>query len=579
MSEAKVVITAQDNASTVIDNVTRRLGLFSKAGIGIGLTMAVANKAIDLVGQAFQDYISNIKEGIDKSREFDLNMARLANTVNSITITALDDMKASLKDLSVAFGFDLNTLATNMRIFTRTGYTTAEALSLMQEASLLATATGDDLDVTMSTIGRTLQIFNLDAEDSVYVIKRLADLYGSTGMTIDEVNRLLGTNASEIRNAGASFKDVTNILYNLGTTGSNTKDVMQQLKDILDTFPGATTPEMPTGAGLQDQLGRITATKSFTDAQLKALSGISQMDLGTGWDKLLSQFSTQKITDAKKYFDMLNTDGIGTLEDFNTETGMATLKSFNFDFALIGLDSTVVQLIRSMYMYNDLVTKIEESTAASALKDQENAIISMTERMNLLNTSNITYLDEISDLTAQQNYVSMTRSVTLEILTQSDAIDRLRHISDMYNLEMMGHNLEILKIQYGAGRRGLSRGQQRQIDIIERENLGLRIKEIEQQHAIGSIQVNNLYGLNQELTQIQRGYDTYNYANQLQQLKDFLKEKKRLIKENAAEIARIESKLGLGTTGVTIPDWKWNESVGSQLAREASQRRGIYKRR
>lgn len=579
MGKASIEITAQDNASAVINNVAGRLGILNKAGLAMGVSFALINKGLDLVQQGFSDYVNNIKEGIDRSREFDLTMVRLSNTIDDFNGSSLNNLKSSLKDLSVTFGVDINTLANDMRMFTRDGYSVSESLDLMSKSNLLATATGDDLATTEDSISRIMKVFNLDATDSTYIIKKLGDLYGNTGWTIDEVNRLIGSNATEIKDAGVSFKTVSDILYDLEENGSNARDAMQGLKDALKDFKGVTGMELPTGAGLPEQLQKITGTRSFTETQLKALSGISQMELGSGWDQLTSQFSLQKITDAKKYFNLLNEDGINSLKSFNTEAGMAALKSENMDFSLIGVDKTVVQLIRSMFEYNDLVKQLDESTAASALKDQANALKEMTANLSKYNTENIGYLDEISDSTAQMNYLTGTRAITQEIQVQTDAIDKLKHVSDQYSLTAMGNNLEIMKIQYGAGSRGLTRGQQKQIDIIEKENLGLRIKEQEQQMAIGNIQVNGLYDMNKEMEQITRQHNTYMYNNELSDLKLFLDQKKELVRQNCVDIARIQNTIspGIGTVGVGgIPSWKWGsaDAFAQAQARSMSQQIG-----
>ena len=83
MAEAKIRLTAEDRASSVINHVQQRMGLLNKQGISMGITFAAINIGMQAVSTAIQKVGQFVSESIEKFRSFERAMAEV-NTMLTV---------------------------------------------------------------------------------------------------------------------------------------------------------------------------------------------------------------------------------------------------------------------------------------------------------------------------------------------------------------------------------------------------------------------------------------------------------------------------------------------------------------
>lgn len=564
MGEVSIDLKAKDQMSGVLDHVTQRLGIFSKAGIGMGIAFAGINIAVGALQQAFSAVVQYIQDGVEANRRFEMSLARLSVSTTDFDVS-MGSLKGTLKNFSVMFAEDLNTLADGLRTFIEEGFTASESVNLLWHAERLAIASGNDLASTQEVLHRAFKMFNLGASDAYDVTKKLNGIMSITGMTLGEIDIVLGRVAIAAQKSGISFSDLINLMYTLHETGTSNRMLASELTQQLEDLSKVTIQPMPdsTATSIDTKFKKIAGTVQFTVDQMKQLATISQMDLTGGLD-LGAMFSKQRIDEAQGYFNTLNTKGITTLKQFNEEAGRMALNKLNPDFGIMGVDVKLLQLLRTFYQYNDMLAANtqETDTAASRLKAWCAGLVVIKNEVDrlkgVLAENNVILAQaqqELGDLTTQRSYTVAMRTATLAVEAQQDAIQKLQRISDAYSLSQMKNSLEILKIQYSAmgERHGLSREQKNQLAALEKLNAGLQIQEQENQIAIGDIQQNGMQTAQDNLDAIRREHNAVMYAMEIRDLDANIKAKNLLIESTLATIATTND-------AITIQMDKWRDN-------------------
>ena len=543
MTEARVVLTAEDNASRVIDHVTKRLGIFNKEGIAMGVSFALVNKAIQLAEQGFRMLTDAIMDGIHSSMDLEYNLVQLSNTTKNFDVS-IKTLKDDLSKLSSTYGVDINVLASNMRMFTREGYSVSASVRMVGEAEKYAKANGEDLTSVIDAMNSAMEVFDMDADDSAYILKEFNAITTKTNMSIQQISDIFGRAAPNIRESGYSLKEIIDIIYTLEQQGDKPRAMLAEINDVLKNI-GERKIEILSEddvTNIDEKFKKVEKTATFY------------------WDKIAQ--------DAGAIWRAFGED-LGAIGNwFTTPLNAGSIPQ---------KPQEPPAIVPQADWMDEYIRKQEALTAAITLNKQN--IADYTLELAKLN-------QEQSRDKTQYYFTIAMHDATLAVKEQEDAIERLRRISNAYGLEQQRNNLEIMKIQYAAGPRGVRRSQQRQIDIIERENMLLRIKEGEQQIAISTIQQTGLQTAQDALDAIRRTHDQVIYQQELEDLSKhiddvhtlWLSMYEQLAKEKAALLNNYNSISGGATSSGSaggIPNWKW-ETASSQVARDTSRRRGVF---
>jgi len=515
-----VVLEAIDKASAPLKQITGGFNILTKQGLLAGASFAIVNKGLELVMDALNGFVEYLQKGIEMNRQFELEMVRLTNSFTSFANMGVDSLKDSVKSFSVMFATDINTVIQGLRDFTSEGYSASESISMLFKAQQLASATGENLGDVTNTITTALGVFGLSSKSTGNITEWLNKIMGITGMTAADINRILGGAADAINDTGISYAEMGDILVDLDEKEYSTKTMLTEIKTLLDDYPSSIDAVVGSFAeltgGVEDvgtKFEKITGTTQFTADMRKQLASISQMDLAGGMD-VDKIFGEQRVKEAREYFNLINKDGITTLEQFNSEMGQTALKSKNPDFGWIGLDSQLVQLIRSMYAYNDAIEEQNRLTDEAKIEEQNTRVATLTQNLVDLDNSMIANISNIDQWNAEINkakdihllnedvrYMSMglkdasyamkihnseTRNLVDSIRNYRDEIEELNRANQMLTIQENKNNIESMKIQLNAmDHRGrMTRNEKNKLKDIERANLELRINLAENQNEI-----------------------------------------------------------------------------------------------
>ena len=468
MGDVKIRLSAEDHASKTIQHVQKQLGIFNKEGLAMGISFAVVNKAIDLAQRGFQLLSNEIMSGIQRSVEFQLNIVRIINTVKEMDVS-VKELRADLKEMSMGYGVDVNVLATELKNFTREGYSASESLRLVSEAEAFAKANGIDLHSTIGAMNTAMEVFNLDADDSGYILKKLNDIYNSTGMSIEDIDNALGRSALNIHKSGLSLNDIVNILYTLKELGTKPKSMTSGLTDYLETMSGLDIKILP-----EDQVKSID----------EELSNVEETT-SSHWDTMV-QGVKDKFATAGEYIGWWFTTFLPAMTGHLPTPEPKKEPVFKED--LFG------DLKREA---DELNTKLNSTN--DEIKTHSTNIMKWSTQINKLTTihtlnNDLRYmsygLQDASYATKIQN--ESTRELVNSLRIQQQEVDELNRINSQYSISSRTNDIEIMKIQYAAmGRRhGITRAEERRIHALERLNLGYQISVSENQNKIDEINLN-----------------------------------------------------------------------------------------
>ena len=236
MTEVNVDLKAKDQMSSVLDHVTQRLGVFSKAGLGMGIAFAGINIAVQGVQQAVGSVIQFIGDGINQFRAFEVEMQKVQNALKGLDKTMGGDIKKTIENFAVSFGLSVHDLAAGETTILKKGFDAADSLKILQSASVLAVATFSDLSETVDAVASSLEAFNMRGKDSAYVAAILADISQRTSIGMEEISNVMERIAPVMQEAGVSIEEFAAIVGKLGEKGMPARMVMSQLMSIIQNL-------------------------------------------------------------------------------------------------------------------------------------------------------------------------------------------------------------------------------------------------------------------------------------------------------------------------------------------------------
>lgn len=509
MTEVSMDIKANDRASSVLNHITKQLGLFNKQGLAMGIGFSLITKGIDVATQAIGQIIDYIQEGVRMNREFEMSMVRLGNSMREFDKTSLSSLKASLLNFSIVFAEDINILTSGMRDFIREGYNAAEALKMLYQSERLAIVAGDELATANQAVITSLEVFDLEVESVSYVAEQLNAIFSTTGLSLGELNNILGMNADKIHDVNINFSDLVNILIALDNEGFKSRKMISELNDILGDYQ-KTQEYIAKGKGfekqadsiksIEDKFKNLSSTTQFTAKQIEELNKAAQMRQTGGID-IGGMFDKRAMDEARRVKEIGITAAYGNdvwlHSIIKLATGMDTqmhktmylvsaLEEYDKqqkemkDAAVLGYFQRLAEDIDTasdgMAKAKASMGKLQEEL--SSLAKQKDVLtqthnISTNLRYMELGLRDVSYASKIQDDAARNLVVSLNR--------QQKSIDELSDANQRLNLMMGKNSLEQMKIEYSASmhRGRMTREEKRKMKEIEQANMQLRISTTE----------------------------------------------------------------------------------------------------
>ena len=252
-----------------------------------------------------------------------------------------------------------------------------------------------------------------------------------------------------------------------------------------------------------------------------------------------------------------NISGAKKPELVDTQAVMDAISQFETLNNYISDQSTLLlELTQRQSLYNDELTQLK------AQRDSFMAIHEYTETLHYIPMAleDATYTTRIYNATINGTYYN-TQALVDSIRIQRNEILRLQDVNEKYNLSSQKNSLEIMKIQYAAmgQRHGLTRGQKTQLKELEKADMDLRIKTMENQIIIDEIKTGGLTAEERRLDDIKMAYNEYIYTTMNTYQKD-LDAMNLNIKGKELLLSEYETAIGIVNANITTAQTEfWTE--------------------
>jgi hypothetical protein len=582
-----VVVKATDHASNVLDRLVSKFGITTSQGLAMGATFAVVTKSMDYLMQGFQKAVDYIKEGIEANRQYELSLTKLQMSLVDFD-TPIKQVEQLLRGFSIYFATDLGIITEGLRTFIREGYNVSDSLQFLNRTLMLYNTTNDNFEDVQRAVISTMEVFDYDASNMGYVIQKINEVIGTTGMSISDFDRILSRSTDAIRNNVIGFDDLVNILYTLDQQGYGTLGMIRKIQEILENPTQFKIEVLPENLvpDVKSKFDAISGTTKFTADRILQLNKIKQMMISEPFD-FTATIDEYKWNQALDIFDQLKKKGIETWDDLQKAGDITVATDWAFDMAtgtsvvtskVKDLNSATLDLIKTFVYNNQIADETFGETAAGKISRLEGILDKLQNQLSNYNTALKNSQENFNKLTSQRTemttlhplqndlrYISMglqdatysskifndaTRELVDSIREQHEEIDSLNRVNQIYNMEQNKNTLEIMRIEYDAmGHRGrMTRDQKQTIEELERANMGLRISTAENQLQIDQATM-NLDPLEKRLDQTKLWYDeeifiiqdTYN--KELTALNDKITAEQKLLNDNYEKIKDINAKI------------------------------------
>jgi len=320
MSEIKVVLSAEDHVTNVINSVAKQLGVLSTQGVAMGIGMKLASTAIDgLTGI--------IGGSIEKYKEWETSVMMVNNTLKDQDQILLPNIIDKIKKLSGATGESATVLMQSYETLYKGGKTALGSLEMLTAAERLHITTGAELADTTSLMNTASKIWNLNTSDSMTIAAKLNTFLDNTNYTASSLTESMRTLGVTFQEVGVNIEQYLAMLMTGDTEGASAMNTNRGLTTALDNLlkPSAAANDLLREHGLiLDPL--IIKSQGFTGVINEinsALGGnIGEMTTVFGSAKAATTIMAMSGDDLNSFAKNLNLLGNST-EDFNKDYGTA----------------------------------------------------------------------------------------------------------------------------------------------------------------------------------------------------------------------------------------------------------------
>lgn len=250
MGEAKVRITAEDNASKIIDQVSKKMGVFNKEGIGMGIAFAAVNIAVNTAMNAVQSLGGYIMDSISKYRAWETQMVQINNLLSEQEKDLFPRIKANLEGLSLVYGQSAETLANGFIVLKKEGYGASESIKLLTASTRLAIATHSDLESTVKAVSDVMDTYGLSVSETNYITGLMYEVNRRTSLSLEEFGNIVERIAPLTEQYGVSIEELSGMLVVLSEKGQPARTMLSGLQGIIENITKPTDEQKKMMYGL-----------------------------------------------------------------------------------------------------------------------------------------------------------------------------------------------------------------------------------------------------------------------------------------------------------------------------------------
>jgi len=177
--------------------------------------------------------------------EVDTAVRRISGALPEVT-TRFDEVKGSVRDLSLEFGVGQPQIAAYMKVVAEGGVDSVDGMVAMTRAALVAAEAVGDLGRTeplIQALDSTLDVFGLSATDSEAILAKLLVTAQGKG-TIEDLTGGFGRLAIKLREAKVDFITAADATATLIARGASARTAVAELGEILEKKGAAGLKEL-----------------------------------------------------------------------------------------------------------------------------------------------------------------------------------------------------------------------------------------------------------------------------------------------------------------------------------------------
>lgn len=236
MGEIGFDIRARDKASAVLGHVSKKLGLFNKQGIGMGIAFAGATMALGAVTGAISGLFSYLGEATAKARDFSKSIAEVNTMLNETTNKYLPDMREAILDLSEASGKSATDLSRGMYQILSASIDAGKAIEFLGTATKASIAGLTEVETSVDALTTIINAYGMSAEEATRVSDIMFTAVVRGKLTFEEMAGSLGYIVPIASQANIAFEEVAAAVATLTRQGIRSRKAMTGLRSLFATL-------------------------------------------------------------------------------------------------------------------------------------------------------------------------------------------------------------------------------------------------------------------------------------------------------------------------------------------------------
>lgn len=247
-----VEIRANDRASTTINHISRRLGVFNKQGLAMGIAFAGITMGIQAAMGALQSLKQYINESTQSFYAFEKSMAEAATMLDTMEKDLIPGMSEEITGLSIAFGQSAIDLSRGLYQALSAGVDAGKAMKFMKSATELASAGLASVETTVDALTTVLNAYGMSVENVNYVSDIMMKTVELGKLRLEDLAGTLGYVAPVAAQAGVAFTEITAAMATLTKQGINAHMAARSLRQTIVNLisPSAEAKEAMMGLSL-----------------------------------------------------------------------------------------------------------------------------------------------------------------------------------------------------------------------------------------------------------------------------------------------------------------------------------------
>ncbi|MCK5018098.1 MAG: phage tail tape measure protein [Candidatus Peribacteraceae bacterium] len=233
MGDIGLNIKARDNASGTLDHISRKLGIFNKQGLAMGIGFAGITLGIQAAMSAFQGLKQHIAQSIKSFYEFEKSMAEAATMLDTMEKDLIPGMGEELTSMSIAFGQSAVDLSKGLYQALSAGVAADKAMKFMSQSAKLASAGLASVETTVDALTTVLNAYGMSVENVAYVGDIMMKTVELGKLRLEDLAGTLGYIAPIAAQAGVAFEEISAAMATLTKQGINAHMAARSLRQTI----------------------------------------------------------------------------------------------------------------------------------------------------------------------------------------------------------------------------------------------------------------------------------------------------------------------------------------------------------